>query len=331
MKIQWFLFLLFFLQAFSAWSQSSIYTERQETYYRSFSGEFYSTMGVVGFSSNREAQQVVSQIVDAVGLQPNFTIQAADVPNAAAVFMGGKRLILYNPSFMQQIRYGTRTYWSMTSIVAHEIGHHLNGHTLEGTGSHHAIELEADEFSGFVLARMGASLGEAQAAMRLIASEQGSSTHPPRSQRLQAIERGWRKEGASGTSRTQDPATPSTPPERRERTYPREPVFRPSPPQPQRPCPDEMYYDPQKGYYIRLSQGGGKVILGGVPVYGQGNIPAPRIQVHPPEWRTRPGGQGFRQRPGIIRQGRTVIRQPRIRMSTNRGRLVRPYKRMRVF
>jgi hypothetical protein len=77
------------------------------------------------------------------------------------------------------------------SILAHEVGHHLNGHTLLGTGSTPNLELEADEFSGFVMRKLGASLAEAQAAIKLIGSERASKTHPGRAQRLASILHGW--------------------------------------------------------------------------------------------------------------------------------------------
>jgi hypothetical protein len=54
-----------------------------------------------------------------------------------------------------------------------------------------ATELEADEFSGFVLQKLGASLEEAQAAMSLIGSEKASRTHPAKSDRLSSIAMGW--------------------------------------------------------------------------------------------------------------------------------------------
>jgi hypothetical protein len=63
-----------------------------------------------------------------------------------------------------------------------------------------AIELQADELSGFILARLGASLPEtryaAGAAMSLI-----ESLTPDRLTRLAVVERGWRKRSAiDGTS-----------------------------------------------------------------------------------------------------------------------------------
>lgn len=145
------------------------------------------------FRSNEEAKQVMQDIMDIVGIPPNFEVQAAKVPNAAAVVYNNQQYIFYNPQFIQQVTESTNTDWASISILAHEIGHHLSGHTLKEGGSQPTMELEADEFSGFVLRKMGASLQEAQVAMRKLASPFGSRTHPGRDQRLTAIERGWNK------------------------------------------------------------------------------------------------------------------------------------------
>lgn len=145
-----------------------------------------STVAVAG------ARDIVQEIINVVGLKPRFELRAADIDNAAAVVYNGKRYILYNERFLAAINNAVRTDWGGVSIIAHEIGHHLNGHTLSRSGSNPADELEADEFSGFVLRKLGASLAEAQAAINLISDEETSSTHPGRSYRLAAISKGWR-------------------------------------------------------------------------------------------------------------------------------------------
>lgn len=141
------------------------------------------------------AEIVVKSIMSVIGLRPNFELRAANVPNAAAVILKSKRYILYNPKFMNNINSASGTNWASISILAHEIGHHLNGHTLDKVGSRPETELEADEFSGFVLRRMGATLADAQAAMGLIASMKGSHTHPPKEKRLKYIATGWNNAG----------------------------------------------------------------------------------------------------------------------------------------
>lgn len=148
---------------------------------------------VYTFESNQDAEKTVDSILDYTGLARNFQIAAANVDNAAAITKGAIRYILYNEDFMLRMRDTTSTDWAAYSIMAHEIGHHLQGHTLDGLGSRPEKELEADNYSGYVLGRMGASLTDAQKVMSLISSETGSQTHPAKSARLAAITNGWNK------------------------------------------------------------------------------------------------------------------------------------------
>jgi hypothetical protein len=143
-----------------------------------------------GFGSVKEAADIAKLIVKTSGKPANFAITAAAVPNAVALVHNDKRYVLYNPYFINRITAYAGTPWAAVSILAHEIGHHL----MVGNGNSStklATELEADEFSGFILQKLGASLEEAQAAMSLIASEKASRTHPARSDRLSSIAEGW--------------------------------------------------------------------------------------------------------------------------------------------
>jgi hypothetical protein len=143
-------------------------------------------------NSSEAAREIIYSIVNSVGLKPNFEIRQANISNAAAVSYKGKRFILYDAKFIQRIQKASNTDWAAVSILAHEIGHHLNGHTIMGKGSKDpALELEADEFSGFIMRQMGASLEDAVKAMKLISNEKGSSSHPARKARLAAIEKGY--------------------------------------------------------------------------------------------------------------------------------------------
>lgn len=140
------------------------------------------------------APDVIREITDAVGLKARFALRATrDIDNAAAVVYDGQRFLLYNPDFLAAVNRAGHTDWAGISILAHEMGHHLNGHTLRPGGSQPADELEADEFSGFVLRKLGASLAQAQAALAAVADDQGSATHPGRAPRLAAIGQGWQR------------------------------------------------------------------------------------------------------------------------------------------
>ncbi len=151
-----------------------------------------------------QAAGIIREITEAVGLQPRFELRATtQVDNAAAVVYGGRRYLLYNPTFLAAVNRAGHTDWAGISILAHEMGHHLNGHTLRAGGSQPEDELEADEFSGFVLRRLGASLAQAQAAMAAVSPDAGSATHPGRAPRLAAISRGWGRATAQIVASTQ--------------------------------------------------------------------------------------------------------------------------------
>ncbi|MBT9513873.1 MAG: TPM domain-containing protein [Acidovorax sp.] len=144
-------------------------------------------------------KQVVAEIMKYTGLPANFVVVEGKVPNAAAVIMQGpdkipRRVIAYNPAFMGDVIQATRSNnWAPVSIMAHEIGHHLSGHTIVPGGSQPPIELESDKFSGFVLYKMGAPLADAQRAIATLIPEKDGDTHPGRKKRLAAIEAGWKE------------------------------------------------------------------------------------------------------------------------------------------
>jgi hypothetical protein len=147
---------------------------------------------VLGFSSVSEARTIINDILDVVDQQQNFEVVSTNqIDNAAAMFYNGRRYILYNPRFISQLDNAANDKWAGISVLAHEIGHHLLGHTMDGRGSQHAKELASDQFSGLVLRRMGATLQQAQLAMSLISSPHGSASHPGKNDRLAAIAKGW--------------------------------------------------------------------------------------------------------------------------------------------
>jgi hypothetical protein len=154
----------------------------------------------VGNDLPSDCRDMVAQIMKFTGLPQNFQVVEAPVPNAAAVILLDEqkvpqRVIAFNKDFMNIVRSATGgNAWAPISIMAHEIGHHLSGHTITPGGSQPPTELEADKFSGFVLYKMGASLQDAQTAMsKLVAEGPDGSTHPGRSKRLSAIRDGWQQ------------------------------------------------------------------------------------------------------------------------------------------
>lgn len=146
--------------------------------------------------SHLEAEEMVEDILGKIGLTSNFLVAICeDIENAVAINIpsdiGYIRYIYLNPSFFESVRSDIEGNWGLFSLLSHEIGHHLIGHTLESGGSRPAVELEADEFSGFMLYMLGASLRQAVELMQKHAAEKATLTHPARLDRILAIRKGY--------------------------------------------------------------------------------------------------------------------------------------------
>lgn len=185
----------------------------------------------------------VKRIMGFTGLPANFVVVSGPVDNAAAVILLDqnripRRVIAFNPKFMEaaQARVGGNA-WGPISVMAHEIAHHLSGHTIVPGGSRPDIELEADKFSGFVLQKMGAPLIAATQMILTVGTDHGTPTHPAKGERAEAIRQGWvqsceQSGGSDCGSGTARPAgsTPAPPPQAAPVPVPGSPSPRPAAP-----------------------------------------------------------------------------------------------------
>ena len=164
------------------------------------------TLQANSFSSNLDADGALDRILEVVGLSKNFVLApCSDINNAVAVSFRGVRYILYDPEFMSMLSRNTSN-WTSLFILAHEVGHHVNGHSLDLVLYAGEIvdapelkkkrdqELEADEFAGFVLAKLGASLTQTTSSVSKLSNEDDTySTHPKRDKRINSIKNGWNR------------------------------------------------------------------------------------------------------------------------------------------
>lgn len=151
------------------------------------------------YSPPEESEKIIDEIMSRLSLSPNFIVKdCPNIANACALIdrtdnaVDTVRYILVNHEFLKRINLNAKTDWAAVSVLAHEIAHHLNGHTLSDKGSQPNKELACDEFSGFVLKTLGASLEESLAGMVSMPQSAGSVTHPSTKKRISAIEKGWR-------------------------------------------------------------------------------------------------------------------------------------------
>ena len=166
-------------------------------------------------------------------------VTPASVPNAAAEVRGGERYIRYNPTFLADAKSQAGTNWAVYAVMAHEIGHHLQGHTVKPGGSRPPIELEADEWSGWAMGKLGATLEEAQVVWSNNPNAPGSNTHPPARERLSAIEKGWNRASSDGPVEVPDTED--------EQVDPSKPLPNPTP-QPQQQFVGECYVQGEHAY-----------------------------------------------------------------------------------
>ena len=165
------------------------------------------------FTSDSEADNALDRILGVIGASKNFVLTpCSEINNALATSYKGIRYILYDKAFMRLINSRTND-WSSLTILAHEVGHHINGHALDLTmyaggvveakslAAKRKQELEADEFAGFIMAKLGAPLNQVESGIALVSSDKDDtySTHPSRYKRLNAVKKGYNKAG--GTSR----------------------------------------------------------------------------------------------------------------------------------
>lgn len=144
------------------------------------------------FQSVYEAEDYINTMLDSISWKENFNIQEQNgINNAYATIIRNKRYIIYDNNFLENLDGYAGTKWASISVLAHEMGHHYRNHTLDAQGSTPPKEIEADYFSGYVMAKLGAGLNEAKAAMEQIASPRASASHPAKADRLNAIAKGW--------------------------------------------------------------------------------------------------------------------------------------------
>ncbi len=149
-----------------------------------------------GIPADTETETELKRIMDFTGLPAHFSVWISDSVSNACAFIDGlenNRFIVYNKDFLDSVKQVTHTDWSVISILAHEVAHHLSGHTLMNNNNGRINELEADRFSGFILGKMGATREQALVAMELLGDEIETESHPAKNNRIEAISDGWMK------------------------------------------------------------------------------------------------------------------------------------------
>ena len=83
------------------------------------------------FSTDNMADQALNKILSVTGLSKRFVLApCSEISNCLAISYKGIRYILFDKVFMKEIS-SSGSNWTNLSILAHEVGHHINGHTID--------------------------------------------------------------------------------------------------------------------------------------------------------------------------------------------------------
>lgn len=163
------------------------------------------------FETTNEADKIVKRILDGTDVShESIVVKEANVKNALATTVDKRRYILYSTAFLEKFKGDAKSKWAAYTVLAHEIGHHLNGHDFaeKDPKIRRKMELQADRFAGGVCRTLGATLDEALAGMESMKLEGETATHPPKSARTAAIANGWKsKDELLGGNRAETPVT----------------------------------------------------------------------------------------------------------------------------
>lgn len=141
--------------------------------------------------------KIVNEILGTLSLEKNFKVYVGNINNAVATTIDDERLIILDNSFLQKMETQSANKYASYFIIAHEIGHHLNGHL--SNSSYDKVfwsELEADNFAGSVLFKLGIAANVINDVVTLIAPKYVNplkDTHPEWQARMKAGINGYCK------------------------------------------------------------------------------------------------------------------------------------------
>lgn len=141
-----------------------------------------------------KAKAAIQDVLGFSGVPANIEIYEGNVGNALATEEEGRKMIIYNENFLDEIDKKSGQYWQTIFIIAHEIGHLLSDHFRnKNLQLNHQKELDADKFAGYILYRLGAEKKQCTWIMNtsLLQDSKGSITHPAKNKRIASINDGY--------------------------------------------------------------------------------------------------------------------------------------------
>ena len=172
------------------WLIAFVQVAAQMSYYPTNTNAMRANLCPLDRSEGSGIEEVVERIEQVLDFDQDYVYyKIYNQNNAYAAYWNGQRALVFDIEFLEQLN--QKTKWCAIYIIAHEVGHQYYDHPMKYRRSNHKIELEADYFAAYVLAKLGASLQSTEAAMWQIGTQFDTETHPSRNRRIASIRKGW--------------------------------------------------------------------------------------------------------------------------------------------
>jgi hypothetical protein len=144
------------------------------------------------FPPDKKTENMFNELLARSGKSLKVVVKAANVPEVAAAENGNERLLLYNQFVLDRFQKESKKDWSLTMVMAHQIGHHASEHSLNLEPKMRLeIELEADRFAGYLMFQLGATIADIQGLGDVFNTSSKDPIFPEPKARLAATIEGW--------------------------------------------------------------------------------------------------------------------------------------------
>ena len=161
---------------------------------------------------NTKYLKIAQEIILSRGVKKDVQFYEADINNALATIVNGKMIIIYDTTFLNMTEKLTNNKGGATMVLAHEIGHLLNIHSLAPSASSPWWdELDADYFVGLIVLAKKIPIESIYALYDLFPTMSDSKSHPEWQARIKTTINGYcngiLSNQINSTSRSSDPIT----------------------------------------------------------------------------------------------------------------------------
>ncbi len=172
----------------------------------------FNPCGKLGLEAREEVLVLIEDILNVLGFDRNFEVmecpeskvfRAIKFPHIPSPYIIYDARMLHNYHYSYEYhRDKDKQFISNTLTLAHEIGHIVNLHIIDGFQTNHQLEIEADEFAGAIVYKLGINLYDAIESYEKnqMIREQQTEQHPGRNTRIEALKNGFLKAYAQDTA-----------------------------------------------------------------------------------------------------------------------------------